>query len=182
MTISLLFSCNSSNTDEVNSNKNIETTKQNVDDLPDVHQKLGDSLLFPDNIFSILDKELSLAEYHKNNPNEYKVITFLPATCLACMNAEAWQNYINETKLDSKATLIFITSGEREPMIDFFIYDQAKAQFHVFYDEKNQFYTQNKLSADKRFHTFLLKNDKIILVGSPIVDDGIAKKYQEIFN
>ena len=54
--------------------------------------------------------------------------------------------------------------------------------FHHYYfvDFENTFLEKNEIPANKLFHTFLLKNNKIHLIGNPSTNQKVRKLYNKI--
>jgi len=53
---------------------------------------------------------------------------------------------------------------------------------YYFVDFENTFLSNNQIPPDRRFHTFLLKNNKIQVVGNPSTNEKIRNLYNHVLN
>lgn len=73
-----------------------------------------------------------------------------------------------------------VGNQQNKVTVDLIAYD---FRYSVFYDLKGNFEKLNKLPWDPIYHTFLLdKNNKVILVGSPIHNDKMWNLYKKTIN
>ena len=171
----LLFSCK----DGENKIDNTTTISHVQEELNIEKEWMKKPLVFPDSIFSILQKDLSLKDYRKkSNTSDYTFVSFIDYSCNLCVDMDNLNAYFNKHDIFNNTNIVLITSGDKKPMIDYHLYDVAKFKYDVFYDEKNDFFTKNSLHSDKKYHSFLLKGDEVVSVGF----EAIAKKIGKILN
>ena len=51
---------------------------------------------------------------------------------------------------------------------------------HYFVDFENTFLSNNQIPRDKRFHTFLLKDNKVRIVGNPLLNKKVKNLYDKV--
>ncbi|WP_303318477.1 hypothetical protein Q4Q34_03980 [Flavivirga abyssicola] len=99
-------------------------------------------------------------------------VNYLDADCSVCIqDLKLWDEYLkNEEK-----NALFIIAGSEKIKVDYMINNVLHYKYPVFYDEYDSFVQINDLSEYKAFHSFQLKNKKVLKVGSPI----LLKKFND---
>lgn len=155
----------------IENNQNSEVSDENKENITR-NNWIGKSLVLPDSVFSMLNNKETLKEFYLKNKEGYTLIGFVESSCLGCINLTEWEKFLSYSKIEEKANIIFIVSKEREAYLSFLIFDQIKFKYNVFFDQKDLFFSQNKLDEKRDNHIFLVKNDGIILTGNSVFDEN----------
>jgi hypothetical protein len=100
------------------------------------------------------------------NTKKTLIINYLDADCSVCVeDLKSWDKYLK----NNQQKAVFIISGSEQLKVDYMINDVLFFKHPVFYDEFDGFNQLNELSYYKAYHSFLLKDNKVIKVGSPIL-------------
>ncbi|WP_298512211.1 hypothetical protein [uncultured Kordia sp.] len=154
----------------------------------DAHTKIqeawkGKSLQLPTELYNTMTNEkVDLLSKIQNSKKKYTLISYLDGECSSCVHdLKKWEALVKkhptfEEKLDIE---FLITSGDIE-LLKYQVYDQAKSSFIFLWDKSNTFKPINKISDLKAYQTFLIKDNKIVFVGSPIRGEFYIEKLQEV--
>lgn len=163
----LIFSCQNKK------NKEIETILKGMQ---------GKVISFPNPLKAIVMGKDTLCPQMFEKEN--KIVVYFDTTgCTECkMRLSEWTDLIKFTR-DSvtNLALIFIAApkgGDSKDIIS--ALKKFSINYPFFIDSLNQFVELNEIPRDRRFHTFLInKQNKIVLVGSPIGNDKMWKLYKD---
>ncbi|AXG69862.1 hypothetical protein KORDIASMS9_02090 [Kordia sp. SMS9] len=104
------------------------------------------------------------------NTKETLTVNYLDSDCSVCVeDLKSWDTYLTDTK--KKA--VFIISGSEQLKVDYMINDVLFFKHPVFYDEYDAFNQTNELPYYKAYHSFQLKDKKIVDIGSPILLENL---------
>lgn len=137
--------------------------------------KISEQQLFPVNFYS----NTSLS-YSKNT--EYKIVVYFSENeCSECTIKSLfnWQNYMNSLKSNKEVSfyLIFKNADALKFMSDM---SSFSISLPYFIDTNGVFEMENPaLPKLPSFHTFLLKNNRVRIVGSPINNAKILRLYKK---
>lgn len=123
-----------------------------------------------------------LEEQLRKNRKEFTIISYIDADCSDCVTElKKWTSFLDSNpKLSERVDIIFIASSSNIELFKYQVYDKAKFEYNIFFDKKNEFVELNKISTIKTYQTFLLKNEKVIYLGSPIKDKLFEKELKQI--
>ena len=138
-----------------------------------------DNKLFEQDVNYWINKKLLIPK-NDSNLEDHKIVNYVNGTCPKCVtNLKSWNPLIDE--LDSRGVsvslLFFIYSHDYD--LTEKILNSINFKGKVVFDKKNAFCNSNGLSSfEDTFHTFLLdKDNKVILVGNPILNEQIKELY-----
>lgn len=136
---------------------------------------------FPNNLVSCINGVQSPHAYVFGE-SEYKMVVYTDSSgCTPCkFPTSEWGYYINQLQILSR-NINFVFIFQKESAI---LEEEFRIQgiyWPIIYDTANLFIQKNNLPTSARFHTFLLdKNEKIILVGSPVKNKKVWQLYKEM--
>jgi hypothetical protein len=166
----------------------IETDKATVEALLTKHDSIqkqwrNRTLIYPDSTYNLKTK-VDIHEQLEESEKDFTLISYFDADCSDCvLELNKWTNFFSTYKeAKEKIEIIFIASSSNIELFKYQIYDNAKFQHNIFYDQNNEFVNLNKLLEPKTYRTILLKNGKIIYLGSPIIDDLFEEEFKTILN
>jgi len=166
----------------------IQKSKQETEILLTKHDSVqkqwqGRVLKFPEPLYN-LKVNVSLKDQLNRNNKEYTIISYLDADCSDCVRElNKWSDFLSSTpQLSKKLDVIFIASSSNVELFKYQVYDQAKFAYNIFFDDKNKFIKLNEVSSIKTYQTFLLKDNKVVYIGSPIKDKLFEKELKQILN
>jgi hypothetical protein len=138
------------------------------------------TLQFPNSLYN-LKTQKSLKEQLNKNNKEYTIISYLDADCSDCVGElNKWKEFLSsDSKILQKLDIIFIATSSNKEMFKYQVYDLAKFKYNIFFDEKNEFISLNNISPVKTYQTILLKDNKIVYLGSPVKDKLFEKEIKE---
>lgn len=98
------------------------------------------------------------------------------------MRLYQWSQVIKENrKYTDNLAFIFVVHTDNPKKIDI-ICEQNQFDYPVFYDSGGKMKQLNHLPRDASFQTFLLENDKVKLIGDPLVYPKLMDLYMEVIN
>jgi hypothetical protein len=111
-----------------------------------------------------------------------KVVSYLNGGCGSCLfELLQWSNFITEKNFTVIDFLFYVYTPNIDQTIA--LVSQIGFVHDLIIDHGNVFFEINKLSPDKRFHTFLVDKDgNVLLIGNPTVDTEIRSLYLETIN
>jgi len=93
----------------------------------------------------------------------------------------AWESTVKTNKNFHFTNLLFILVGEDNDFTNFHLVDNHKFNFPIFWDKNNDFVKNNNMNFIDFKHTILPdKDNKIVLLGSPINNNKMMKMYNKI--
>lgn len=121
--------------------------------------------------YDLLEKKIKLLVYIDS------------AGCTPCkMHLYQWSQVIKENrKYTDNLAFIFVVHTDNPKKIDI-ICEQNQFDYPVFYDSGGKMEQLNHLPRDASFQTFLLENDKVKLIGDPLVYPKLMDLYMEVIN
>ncbi|GAA4273806.1 hypothetical protein U6A24_02290 [Aquimarina gracilis] len=138
-------------------------------------------LKFPKLLYN-LRTQAKLEDFLSKNKKEFTIISYLNADCSNCVTElNKWTSFLDSNPVLSERTdIVFIASSSNIELFKYQVYDKAKFEYNIFFDKKNEFVELNKISTIKTYQTFLLKNEKILYLGSPIRDKLFEEELKQI--
>lgn len=129
---------------------------------------------------------LNLSEFKKINEEEwvlpeysnYSLLHYVNVDCSICVaEMKEWAKYLDDNVNNSHLNILFIASGDHEAFIEHLVTtNEIDFNYPIYFDKYNQFYQDNGIVSDKRFHTFVINNfDEIEFIGNPLKVDGLSK-------
>jgi hypothetical protein len=139
------------------------------EDMVTVEYWLGKTLYNPNNI---------------NNPNQLSIISYIDGNCGQCIHdLHKWKDVIKKLGKTQKVNYIFYTYSYDFASLSKYCDSIVGFPIELTYDSLNVFYTTNNLDQDKRFQTFLVdNNDVILIVGNPIFSKDLLDLYSYEIN
>lgn len=124
-------------------------------------------LIYPDKLIPINTSQ----EFNTLiNTKERLIVNYLDSDCSVCVeDLKSWDTYLK----DNQKKAVFIISGSEQLKVDYMINDVLFFKHPVFYDEFDAFNQTNELPYYKAYHSFQLKNKKVVKVGSPILLENL---------
>ena len=146
-----------------------------------LEQFIGKTIVFPDSMTIIkLDTINTILPYYQEA--EFTISTAIDGACGVCVDQlNDWKTFIqsNATILDKKVKILFFIESYDFDTFEYLTKD-IDFSYPLIFDPKELYIWNNKLPQDKRFQTFLLdKNNKILLIGSPIDNNKISELYKK---
>lgn len=135
---------------------------------------------FPANLISSTNGIKCYFPYVTSN-SDYKVVVYTDSLgCTPCkFKTGEWSYYVRQLQILS-GNIYFVFIFQKESKILEEDFRMQGIEYPVIYDTNNAFIQENKLPASSQFHTFLLdKDNKIILIGSPVGNKKIWELYKE---
>jgi hypothetical protein len=142
---------------------------------------MGKSInFFNNNVYHVNTKDTVLYE---QETYQYTIVVYAhPSDCESCVwKFDEW--YLKRKELmyyNENVDFKFIIQSQNYDNIGHYIV-HALPDIPVIYDSSGVFIEKNNLPKEHKYHTFLLDNNKkIVLVGSPIANDKLWNMYKEI--
>jgi len=173
--VACLFSCNNKKMPKE------ETAKT------DKFTLLDKKIIIPQNSEAYLMKN-EVADSVKESlwASDYKILLYLDsAACTDCsMKYKDWENIMYETNItfpDKVTFLFFVHPVSKNKVLASLILNNFNNP--VFVNEINEIDRLNNISQQFSFQCFLLdKNNRVLLVGNPFIDDNVWEKYKTAIN
>lgn len=137
-------------------------------------------ILFPDSLL-LVD-----STFYYGSGADFKIISYVGSEgCTECkMGLEHWNRFmkrVNSVRGNRDVDMILIAEFRNPRQIDHFK-EQDSSNYYLVNDSEKQFSHLNKLPNDTQIQTFLLDSDnKVILIGNPILNPKIADAYLSVF-
>ena len=135
--------------------------------------------ILPDSlIFYYFDRDSTEKQFCKNL-NSIKIIAFINGSCPDCiLELNKWYSFIEETK-NYNLKYLFVVY-----YFDFMQFKSYLSEVHFeepfILDKKNHIFEINNFPEEKKFHCVLLdRQNKIILIGNPILSQSLKELYLE---
>ena len=167
-----------------------KTEQKNNEEYKLAHNKLEKEwkdvkLIYPEKLYSSIDnKEISINNYLKQSKKEFTLISYMDCNCSTCVgDLKKWEALMKEnSEFNNKIDLVFIIISSDVEMLKYQIYDQAKSKFDFLWDKDNKFSSINKIPEMKAYQTFLIKDDKIKFIGSPLYGKFYLERIKKIIS
>ncbi|MEM6717943.1 MAG: hypothetical protein AAF611_01375 [Bacteroidota bacterium] len=164
------------------------TAKQKL--YEEAHNKIqkawkGKSLQFPFELYNTMTNEkVDLIAQFQNSTKKYSLVSYLDGECSTCVSElKKWEAFINtHPEFKEKLNIEFLVKSGDIELLKYQVYDQAKSSFIFLWDKENKFKPKNNISDLKAYQTFLIKDNKIVFVGSPIRGEFYIEKLKEIID
>ena len=163
-TIIFCISCNFYNEDRRSLRKEIKSIT-------------GTEVKIPDNIIGLNfnNPEQKQSYYDATN----KIFFYIDSiSCNECVmkTLYEWESFLNNSTYDWKLFII-ISSG------DYILIDKMFKDYYIdipfFWDSNNSFESHNQFIKKSLFQTFLTIDDKVVVIGNPIVSTKVRKQYEK---
>jgi len=167
MLITILNSC-----DFIEKKKQIRSTQKLIQNLQNMEIRIPESLPM------LYDDSLYISEYPQSELKDYKIVTYIDASCSICVsNLMKWIVFLDTSKID--LNILFIVSIENMEFRQDSLNILNDFPYPLYIDCENEFIIGNNLPNDQRFHTMLLdSNYKAKPFGDPTFSKDIRNLYQ----
>jgi len=138
---------------------------------------IGTDIVIPENLLSFNDKNHIIKKEAK-----YKVVSYVDSlSCISCYldeSAKGWANLLANFRDGDFSLFIIFQTQDIESIRTLF--DSYKLDYPFFIDLYGDFKQRNAaVPSERKFHTFLLKNNSVILVGSPAGSSKMLELYKQ---
>ena len=116
--------------------------------------------------------------------SDYTILMYVDTVgCTSCqLQLERWHDWIRYLKRDSPYNISFLFDfypKDEEELLDLLQFYQFDVPVCI--DRKDRLNSMNKFPMGNKYHTFLLdKENRIVLIGNPVNNEGIADLYRKI--
>jgi hypothetical protein len=156
----IIYSCN-------NRNKHIKG---------DLIKMIGSKIDLIDtlSIYSI-DKGL----YKEDAPPQMKIVSYIDGSCGSCLYSLAgWKECIISNEFKNVSFRLYVKTYNFNQLV--LTLEEIDFPHPIIVDFKNHFFNQNNIHNEFIYQTFLVdKDNKILLVGNPLLNREIKKLYLE---
>lgn len=119
--------------------------------------------------------------------NRITVVSYFNSQgCTSCKLKELdmWKKHMADSTKNLRVKYVFVFGSKLNTLSEVEIkLKQYQFEYPVIIDQNQSFEQKNKLPKNLTYHTFLLdKNNKVILVGSPIQNDKMWQLYKKTIN
>ena len=117
-----------------------------------------------------------------NIESKFAVVTYIDGTCSSCIyELERWQQYMEESK-DKNVIFLFYVNTVNIRQMEGLLKDLS-FNHPVLIDNKNTFFTANKLNDNKLYQTFLINKEReILIVGNPVYSIDVKYLYDKVIS
>lgn len=142
----------------------------------EVREWQGKEIIIPsDSLFQKIGKDTISA--NKN----FKILMYVDTVgCLSCkLQLRKWEKFMTvvDSVSNKNVTYLFYVNPKKVEDLRFVLY-RDNFTYPVFLDMKDSLNTLNNFSSEFIFQTFLLdKNNKVLLIGNPMISDDLMKLY-----
>lgn len=166
--IGLAFSCTN------------KTQKNQLSEL--VKERIGASVIFPSAIVKA-GTDSSLMTINQTEEYKYKLVVYTDGDCGQCISElYKWTEFINDNREVFKSVReIFIIYSENFQRFEY-ITEKAEIKLPFYYDSTNLYITQNEIYENMLQTLILDKNNKIVIVGSPIENAAMRELYRKVLS
>lgn len=144
----------------------------------EVKQWYGKLLFIPDkNLKFVNYTSDQLADYKKN---KIKIVCSINGGCYTCVSElKLWQSFITDAKkMAPKLEFDFYIAADSYKNFEELNKQEIHFNYPMIYDYDNQFQIHNRIVEDhKMFKSFMIENNKVILVGNPAISKSIRDLY-----
>lgn len=144
-----------------------------------IEQKVDTELILPQNIVS-----LEKSGHYYNDERYYntiKIVHFFNGDCGYCVeNLTEWMKYVESLKNMYEIDFIFLSYTRNEIFLKENVFEKAKFDNPLFIVDQKDFISLNKIPENRPdLCTFLIIEDKIKVIGDPIINSQIKLLYEE---
>jgi hypothetical protein len=135
-------------------------------------------LLFPENysVINYRDTCVNLDNYNK----AIKIVHLFDGDCGFCLNQiKKWSEFIDSYQFSDEIDFIFFTYSNNYNFLEDFLLKNKGFDFLIFGIERDEFLSNNDIPENTSLHTFLLIEDKIKVIGSPIDNAKMQVLYKD---
>ena len=137
---------------------------------------IGTEVIIPESLFLFNDRYNLI-----NRGAKYKIISYIDSLdCTSCylnQSAKMWSNLLNIFKNDSFSLFIILHTQDIEGIQS--IFESSELDLPFFVDFYGEFKNSNQIPPETILHTFLLRNDTVILVGAPSDNSKLLELYKQ---
>jgi hypothetical protein len=107
------------------------------------------------------------------------IASYIDGNCSTCINnIKKWCSFSNEFSDFNQVEFKMYIYANNKDFIGKLMMDYKPKI--IFYDDYEKlFYKKNKLIDDPRFQTFLLKGNKVLLIGNPVSNNQVKLLYKD---
>lgn len=157
-----------------------KNNKRPLDEL--ISEWVGKKIVFPnENDLQNIGNMYRLVDYFKK---QYKILVYVDSVgCVECkLQLIKWENFIHEIDsiLPGKVSILFVVNIKESRRLEYLLkYSNINIPF--VWDKKDELNRLNNFSNNPILHTFLLdRNNEVILVGNPIINNKLKNLYFNI--
>lgn len=176
-TITFLVNCNNQKNEDTNSIRRNGGTYSEVNE--NVENLIGKTFYIPDSLEIIGNDHNTLIPTPASIKNsEWKIVSYINGDCGSCVShLKEWDILLKYWKKEKKIKeMIFVGTNNLE-MFKFILYEKDTYDGELIFDRSEKII--KSFPEDKSLQTFLLKNDKIFLVGDPTGNEKIEALYEK---
>ena len=122
---------------------------------------------------------LNSGMYREDSLSDLKIVSYINGSCSGCLySLSNWDELMEAEKFRNVSFRLYVKTTNLKQLD--YILREIKFHNSIVLDFKNQFFELNKLREEIIYQTFLInKENKILLVGNPILSERIRKLYSE---
>jgi hypothetical protein len=146
----------------------------------------GKEIAFPSGLQCIsIMKDTACIDLYGDN---YKILLYADsAGCMSCRTKlNKWKNLINETDtiFNRKPDFLFFFNSKSNEVKNLkLLLRNNYFDYPVFIDKENEIMKLNNIPKEQEYQCFLLdKDNKVVMVGNPVLNPGIWALYKKIIN
>ena len=165
---SLVFSCTN------------KTHKKQMNEL--VKERIGTSVIFPSAIVKA-GTDSNLLAISEAVEYKYKLVVYTDGDCGQCISElYKWTEFLNDnTEVFKSVREIFIIYSENFQRFEY-LTEKAEIKLPFYYDSTNLYITRNTIYEPMLQSLILDKNNKILIVGSPIENAAMQELYRKVIS
>ena len=128
------------------------------------------------------DKEFVFSSKSEIENSEYMVVSYMDSTICSSCRIGSWIRFVEELEsINPKVGSLLILSPSIKNTDDFLQLRINSIPYCIDYGD--EIYKQNNIPKEDLFRTFLLdKDNKVILIGNPILKENVKLLYQNRVN
>ncbi|NOU62024.1 hypothetical protein [Marinifilum caeruleilacunae] len=151
------------------------TGQNNISEV--VKSFVGKELVLPDSLEIFYPKNFEIDEYFMDYT--VAVVAFIDGNCSKCAeDILKWGNFIKTHQMCEEVSFCFYVGADSYWSLENFM-NKNKIPFPIFKDPQKKFIRQNNLHSNSMFHSFLLIDKKIVLIGNPMKYEKILDLYMQ---
>lgn len=117
--------------------------------------------------------------YNDSIPHQMKIVSYIDGSCGSCLYALAsWKELLKSKDFENVFFRLYVKTYNLNQLS--LILEEIDFNYPVVVDFQNQFYEKNNIQNQINYETLLVnKDNKILLVGNPLLNDEIKNLYLE---
>lgn len=149
-------------------------------DNENIRKWINRQIIFPKSMpFTIYSKDTVMYDIQK----QYKIMTYVSSDdCTPCvLKLSGWRDFMKEIDSISSKSVSYLFVVHPKNRIDLINHQRSYSfNFPMFVDNEDSVNILNEFSENSLLRTFLLdKDDRVILIGNPILNPNVCKLYTD---